>query len=124
LEERPSPRRSNTSRHGGLVINVATDRAHKIVSFRAARYDRAPGATIYTFNLFDELPRMDAPGDLARLVTLLEQQKLVAPVELEADWQDVGHAIDALLKRTISGKAVLHVHAPAPRAPTSSSTGT
>jgi NADPH:quinone reductase-like Zn-dependent oxidoreductase len=107
----------------GLVINVATDRASEMVSFRAARYDRAPGATIYTFNLFDELPRMDAAGDLARLVTMLAQQKLVAPVELEADWQDVGHAIDAALKRTISGKAVLHVHAPGPRASAPSSTG-
>jgi hypothetical protein len=52
---------------------------------------------------------MDAAGDLARLVTLLAHRKLVAPVELEADWQDVGYAIDALLKRTISGKAVLRV---------------
>ena len=67
---------------------------------------------------------MDAARDLSRLVTLLAQQKLVAPVALEADWQDVGHAIDALLKRTIFGKAVLHVHAPEPGAPTSSSTGT
>jgi NADPH2:quinone reductase len=98
----------------GLVINVGSDRADEMVSFRAARYERAPGARIYTFNLFDELPRMNTAGDLARLVTLLAQQKLIAPVELEADWQDVGHAIDALLKRTISGKAVLHVHAPGP----------
>jgi NADPH:quinone reductase len=97
----------------GRVINVATDRADEIVSFSAARNDRAPGATIYTLNLFDELPRMDAAGDLARLVTMLAQQKLVfAPVELEADRQNVGLAIDALLRRTIAGKAVLHVHAP------------
>jgi NADPH2:quinone reductase len=107
----------------GLVINVATDRASEMVSFRAACYDRAPGATIYTFNLLDELPRMDAAGDLARLVTLLAQQKLVAPVEIEAGWQDVGHAIDALLQRTISGKTVLHVHAPGPRPSAPSSTG-
>jgi NADPH:quinone reductase-like Zn-dependent oxidoreductase len=95
----------------GLVINVATDRVDELVSFRAACYDRSPGATIHTFNLLDELPRMNTAGDLARLVTLIAHQKLVAPVELEADWQDVGRAIDALLKRTISGKAVLHVHA-------------
>jgi NADPH2:quinone reductase len=108
----------------GLVINVATDRTDEIVSFKAARFDRAPGATIYTFNLSDELPRMDAAGDLARLVTLLAQKKLVAPVELEADWQDIGHAIDALLQRRISGKAVLHVHASEPGASTSSSAST
>jgi NADPH:quinone reductase-like Zn-dependent oxidoreductase len=63
----------------GLVINVATDRASEIVSFRAACYDRAPRATIYAFNLLDELPRMDAAGDLARLVTLLAQRKLARP---------------------------------------------
>ena len=93
----------------GMVVNVATDPADELVAFRAARYDRAPGATIYTFNLLDELPRMDTAGDLTRLVTLLAQRKLVAPVELEADWQNVAHAIDALLTRTISGKAVLHI---------------
>jgi NADPH:quinone reductase-like Zn-dependent oxidoreductase len=93
----------------GRVVNVATDPASEMVSFRAARYDEAPGAAIFTFNLLDELPRMDAADDLARLVTLLAQQRLVAPVGLEADWQDVHHAIDALLQRTISGKAVLHV---------------
>ena len=98
----------------GLIINLATDRASEMVSFRAVRYDRAPGATIYTFNLLDELPRMDAAGDLTRLVTLLAQRKLVAPVELEANWQNVAHAINALLTRTISGKAVLHLHAKVP----------
>jgi NADPH:quinone reductase-like Zn-dependent oxidoreductase len=54
------------------------------------------------------------PSDLARLVRLLEQRKLAAPVEFEAPWQDIGRAIDALLTRTISGKAVLHVHQPNP----------
>ena len=98
----------------GVVVNVATDAAEELVVFRAARYDRAPGATIYTFNLLDELRRMDAAGDLTRLVTLLAQRKLVAPVELEADWQNVAHAITALRKRTISGKAVLHLHATVP----------
>jgi NADPH:quinone reductase-like Zn-dependent oxidoreductase len=97
----------------GLVVNVATDPVDATVSFRADRYDRAPGATIYTFNLLHELPRMDAAGDLARLVTLLAQRKLDASVELEADWQEVGRAIDALVNRTISGKAVLHVRAAA-----------
>jgi NADPH:quinone reductase-like Zn-dependent oxidoreductase len=94
----------------GVVINVATDPADEMVAFRAAHYDRAAGATIYTFNLLDELRRMEAARDLTRLVTLLAQRKLVAPVELEADWHNVAQAIDALLKRRISGKAVLHLH--------------
>jgi NADPH2:quinone reductase len=93
----------------GVVVNLATDSPDEIVSFRAARFDRAAGASIHTFNLLDELPRMNAAGDLGRLVSLMEQGKLVAPVELEAPWQDIAGAIDALLSREISGKAVLHV---------------
>jgi NADPH2:quinone reductase len=93
----------------GLVVNLATASAEEMVSFRAAHYERAAGATIYTLNLFDELPRMDTAGDLARLVTLLAQRELRAPVELETSWQNVGDAIDALLQRKIAGKAVLHV---------------
>jgi NADPH:quinone reductase len=94
---------------GGLVVNLATGSPDEVVSFRAARFDRAPGARIYTLNLFDELPRMDTAAALARLVRLLEDGRLTAPVELEAPWQDVGAAIDALLTRAISGKAVLHI---------------
>ena len=93
----------------GLIVNLATGSSDEIVSFRAAGFDRAPGARIYTFNLIDELPGSNVTSDLARLVRLLEQRKLAAPVEFEAPWQDVGHAIDRLLGRRISGKAVLHV---------------
>jgi NADPH:quinone reductase-like Zn-dependent oxidoreductase len=94
---------------GGLVVNLATGSPDEVVSFRASRFDRAPGARILTLNLLDELPRMDAASDLARLVRLLEDGRLTAPVELEAPWQEVGAAIDALLTRSISGKAVLHI---------------
>ena len=94
---------------GGLVVNLATGSPDEVVTFRAARFDRAPGARIYTLNLFDELPRMNAASALARLVRLLEDGRLKAPVELEAPWQELGAAIEALLARTISGKAVLHI---------------
>jgi NADPH:quinone reductase-like Zn-dependent oxidoreductase len=90
-------------------VNLATGSPDEVVSFRAARFDRAPGARIYTLNLFDELPRMNGANDLARLVRLLDDGRLQAPVELEAPWQELGAAIDALLTRTISGKAVLHI---------------
>jgi NADPH:quinone reductase-like Zn-dependent oxidoreductase len=96
----------------GLIVNLATGSPDEIVSFRAAHFDRAPGARIYTFNLIDELPGLNVTSDLGRLVRLLEQRKLVAPVEFEAPWQDVGRAIDGLLARAISGKAVLHVRGP------------
>ena len=93
----------------GLVVNLATGSTDEVVTFRAARFDRAPGARIYTLNLIDELSRMNATSALARLVRLLDDGRLTAPVELEAPWQETAAAIDALLARTISGKAVLHV---------------
>jgi NADPH:quinone reductase-like Zn-dependent oxidoreductase len=94
----------------GLIVNLATGSSDEVVSFRATRFDRAPGARIYTLNLWDELARTNTTSDLARLVRLLDGRKLEAPVGLEAPWQDVADVIDALLTRTISGKAVLHVH--------------
>ena len=93
----------------GVIVNLATGSAEEIVSFRAAWFDRAAGATIHTFNLLEELPRMNVAGDLARLVALAAQRKLIAPVALEAPWQEIGRAIDALLAREITGKAVLRV---------------
>jgi NADPH2:quinone reductase len=94
---------------GGAVVNLATGSPDEVVSFRAARFDRAAGARIHTFDLLHELPRADTAGDLARLVRLMAERALVAPIGLEAPWQDVAGAIEALLERRISGKAVLHV---------------
>jgi NADPH:quinone reductase-like Zn-dependent oxidoreductase len=99
---------------GGLVVNLATGSADEVVAFRASRFDRAPGARIYTLNLLDELPGWDAASALARLMALIEHGKLVAQVGLEAPWQEIDRAIAALLARDISGKAVLHVGAPTP----------
>jgi len=93
----------------GLVVNLATADPDETISFRATRFDRSPGARIYSFNLHDEVPRRDTAGDLSRLLRLMQQQKLVAPLELEASWGDISRAIEALLTREISGKAVLRV---------------
>jgi NADPH:quinone reductase len=93
----------------GLLVNLATGDPDETISFRATRFDRSPGARIYTLNLLEQLPGRDTGGDLSRLVLLIQQQKLVAPLEFEASWRDVRGAIEALLTREISGKAVLHV---------------
>lgn len=94
---------------GGLVVNIATGSPDEIVSFRVARFDRAAGASIHTFNLLDTLRHGDTASDLNRLLRLIQQGGLVAPVELEAPWQNAADAIEALLARRISGKAVLHI---------------
>lgn len=93
-----------------MVVNIATQSDDETVTFRAARFDRAKGARIYTLNLPDELAsHASAAGDLARLCTLMANGRLDGQIEIEASWREPSRAIDALLERRIGGKAVLHV---------------
>src|SRR4029453_18554753 len=56
----------------GVVVNLATQQPQETVTFRAARFDRSPGARIYTLNLFDELAsHASATRDLERLCVLV-----------------------------------------------------
>jgi NADPH:quinone reductase len=94
----------------GVVVNLATQEGDETVSFRAKRFDRARGATIYTLNLPDELTsHASAASDLTRLCALAADGRLDGQVELECSWRQPGLAIDALLNRRIGGKAVLHI---------------
>jgi hypothetical protein len=50
------------------VVNIATQDDDETVSFRAKRFERARGATVYALNLPDELAsHASAASDLARL---------------------------------------------------------
>jgi NADPH:quinone reductase-like Zn-dependent oxidoreductase len=94
----------------GVVVNIATQTDDETVTFRAARFDRARGATIYTLNLFDELAsHLSATSDLTRLCGLIVDGRLDGQIEFEGSWHEAAPAIDALLHRRIGGKAVLHV---------------
>ena len=94
----------------GIVINIATQSPQESVTFRAARFDRAPGAIIYTLNQFDETTaHASGTGDLTRLCALIADGRLDGQVELECSWREPTPALDALLHRRIGGKTVLHV---------------
>ena len=94
----------------GIVVNIATQSPEETVTFRAGRFDRAPGARIYTLNQFDETTtHASGTGDLTRLCALVADGRLDGQVELEDSWRDPAPAIDALLHRRIGGKIVLHV---------------
>jgi NADPH:quinone reductase len=94
----------------GVVVNIATQSDDDVVTFRAARFDRAKGARIYTLNLPDELTsHASGADDLARLCRLAAAGRLDGQIELEASWREPAGALRALLERRIGGKAVLHV---------------
>ena len=94
----------------GVVVNLATQAGQELVSFRAGRFDRAYGATIYTLNLPDEIAsRASGAADLARLCALAADGRLDGQVELQCSWRQAGTAIDALLNRRVGGKIVLRV---------------
>lgn len=94
----------------GSVVNIATQGNDETVTFHAARFDRAKGATIYTLDLLEDLTfRGGGAGDLARLCSLMAAGTLDGQVEFEGSWREPAEALDALLERRIGGKAVLHV---------------
>jgi NADPH2:quinone reductase len=94
----------------GTVVNLATPSDDDTVTFRAAAFDRSPGARIYTLNLPDELAdHRSARRDLERLCALMAAGRLDGHVELECSWREFATARAALLERRIGGKAVLHV---------------
>ena len=94
----------------GIVVNIATQSDDETVTFHAARFDRAKGATIYTLDLLEDLAfHGGGAGDLARLCKLIAEGRLDGQVELEASWREPARALDALLERRFGGKAVLHV---------------
>ncbi|HEV8558745.1 MAG TPA: zinc-binding dehydrogenase, partial [Actinophytocola sp.] len=67
----------------GIVVNIATGSPDETVTFRAARFDRSPGARIHTLNLTDELAAHRPADDLERLATLVAEGELDGQVELE-----------------------------------------
>jgi NADPH:quinone reductase len=94
----------------GIVVNLATQSDEETVTFRAARFDRAKGAKIYTLNLLEELAfHGGGAGDLTRLCMLTAEGRLDGQIEFEGSWREPAPALDALLARRIGGKAVLHV---------------
>jgi NADPH:quinone reductase-like Zn-dependent oxidoreductase len=90
----------------GVVVGIAT--MGETVTFVADQFNRSPGARIYTFNQFDETAaNASGSSDLRRLCALVAAGKLDGQVEFEAPWTEYAAAIDAVINRTIGGKAVL-----------------
>ncbi len=92
---------------GGVVVSIATEDDEGAVTFRAARFDRAHGASIHTLNLSTELGSpATVATDLARLARLAAAGRLDGQIALECSWRQPDDAIDALLHRHLGGKIV------------------
>jgi NADPH2:quinone reductase len=95
----------------GTVISFANSDPSAHVEYPTrSLFGRAPGARIYGLLVFPELAkRRGATGMLERLLSLVAAGRLDPHIDLEGSWRQPGDAIQALLDRRISGKAILHV---------------
>lgn len=95
---------------GGTVVNFAATSDEPACFPTRALFGRAPGARLYGLFIFDELHRTaSGSADLRRLADLVAEGRLDPQIDLTASWAEAKSAIEALLDRRVSGKAVLRV---------------
>ncbi|MEV6322961.1 zinc-binding dehydrogenase [Nocardia sp. NPDC051787] len=89
---------------GGTVVAVGkASRESTTIDFEEARI-RVDRGRIETFNIASPLG-----GDLAQLVRFAERDELDLSIGWRGDWADYRDAVEALLHRTVRGKAVLDI---------------
>jgi NADPH:quinone reductase-like Zn-dependent oxidoreductase len=94
----------------GTVVSFAATVPEPVSYATRDLFGRAPGARLVGLFIFPELQReQSGSADLARLAALVADGRLDCQITHEASWRDAGAAIKALIDRTITGKAVLHV---------------
>lgn len=80
------------------------------VSFNVAGLFNAPGASLQSFVLFDDITATESAADgLALLLRLVEQGVLKPAIGIEAPWTEVATVARQLIDRGFAGKAVLHL---------------
>lgn len=94
----------------GTVVSFASTLTEPVSYPTRQLFARAPGARLYGLYIFAELEHTrSAAVDLRRLADLVAAGRLDPQVDVVRSWQDAGGAIEALLDRRVSGKAVLTV---------------
>src|SRR5579884_2625751 len=79
------------------------------VTIDLSNFNATGGVTLYGLRMSTELQRRAASEDLAWLAQMVAEQRLQAPIEVEASWHDIGEVAQRLLQRQFTGKAVLHL---------------
>ncbi len=94
----------------GLIVSFG-DSSREPLQITANDMRRRPAVRLYGFSLFAELQREPGAGAraLGYLAELIAAGRLDPQIALEADWREPSRALDALMERTVAGKAVLHV---------------
>jgi NADPH:quinone reductase-like Zn-dependent oxidoreductase len=95
----------------GTVVSFANTTPDETSFPTRDLFGRAPGAKVQGLLVFPELKHVTGGGtallsDLARLVG---EGRLDCSIEREADWDNAGAQVRALLDRTVTGKVVLNV---------------
>ncbi len=94
----------------GVIVNFAATVSEPVSYPTRSFFAGAPGATLYGLYLFGELAHTrSGTSDLHRLAELVAAGKLDPQIDLTASWRQAPGAIEALLDRRVSGKAVLTV---------------
>lgn len=96
---------------GGLCINVGAS-ANAEVMFQISYHSVFTGGFhLSGFFLPAEIQqRSSVAQELQYLAQMVSQGRLCPQIGMEAPWTEVASVIELLLKRSLAGKAVLHIH--------------
>lgn len=94
---------------GGTIVTIGNS-SEEETTFNARTLYAKGGARIYGLLIFEEAKsgRVGA-RDLERLLAMIEQGRLHAPIEVQRSWTELPAVLDALEQRSFSGKAVLRL---------------
>jgi NADPH:quinone reductase-like Zn-dependent oxidoreductase len=95
----------------GTVVSFANTTPDETSFPTRDLFGRAPGAKVQGLLVFPELKHVTGGGTalLTDLAQLVGEGRLDCSIEREADWDNAGAQVRALLDRTVTGKVVLNV---------------
>jgi NADPH2:quinone reductase len=91
---------------GGTVVSFGSS-SNDTVAFDPRPFYQTGGASLYGLILFNELARRPGSEDLGILARLIAAGRLHPRIDLELPWTQITDAVQSLLERRITGKAVL-----------------
>ncbi|HEX6086799.1 MAG TPA: zinc-binding dehydrogenase [Thermoanaerobaculia bacterium] len=94
---------------GGVVVTIGNS-SEEETTFNARTLYAKGGARVYGLLIFEELEsRRVRASDLERLLALVQNGRLHAPIELRRPWTELPAVIEEMEQRSFAGKAVLTV---------------